>query len=253
MVTELDTSRSHLSRSRSAIWAIVPVKSPGEGSKQRLAPLLDGEARQALSRAMLEDVLDQLARVSALDGILLVSGDSRLTTLEARYPVTFHPEPGDNRDGLNGAVSAAARHLTAQGIETVLILHGDLPLLVADELTRLLACHGTGETPRATLVPDDQGDGTNALVVTPPLALPFAYGRNSFERHRQLAAERNLQVEVFPSAPLALDIDTPDDLHRLANFCDLPALRERRSCRLLAGLDLLSFQSAPAAATTLSQ
>jgi len=242
-MTELDTSQP-----RSAIWAIVPVKSPGEGSKQRLAPLLDGAARQALSRAMLEDVLDQLAGVESLDGILLVSGDSGLQDIRMRHTVSFHPEPADNRDGLNGAVGDAARHLATQGVETVLVLHGDLPLLAAAELTRLLQRHGSGAMPRVTLVPDDLDDGTNALVVTPPLALPFAYGRDSFTRHRQLAAERELPVTVFPSASLALDIDTPDDLHRLVRHCDLdPALRERRSCRLLASLQPLSSPPPPAA------
>jgi len=216
------------------------MKGPGKGSKQRLASALSATAREALSRAMLEDVLEQLACLSVLDGILLVSGDSDLQALEACYPVTFFPEPADNSEGLNGAVTAAAQHLAKLGVGTALVVHGDLPLLDPDELERLLLHHGVdGETPRVTLVPDDQGSGTNALVVTPPLALPFSYGCNSLKHHCQLAEEQKLAVTIFSSKTLALDIDTPGDLHCLASYCDAdPALRQRRSCRLLENLNL---------------
>lgn len=243
-------TESETSRKDHPVWAVVPVKGPGVSSKQRLAPLLDSDARRALSRAMLEDVLEALAQVESLDGILLVSGDRALKELESCYPrLRFYPEPPEVT-GLNGAVTVAAEFLAAQGVQTVLVLHGDLPLLTATELTRLLACHGRVAGPHATLVPDDQADGTNALAVTPPLALSFAYGRASFERHWQLAVERGLPVTVFPSEVLALDIDTPEDIRLLAALYDQdPALRMRRSCRLLARLEMQPDSSHPEAMT----
>ncbi len=228
----------HATQSGPAIWAIVPVKGASQGSKQRLASSLDGPVRAALSHAMLEDVLDQLCRVEALRGVVLVSSDKGLKALESRYPVSVFPEPADNHDGLNGAVAATARHLASQGADTVLVVHGDLPLLSAVDIERLVTRHGEGGPGRVSLVPDARSDGTNALIVTPPTALPFAYGPGSFARHRRLALGRGLAVEVCQFPGLALDIDTPDDLGELARMCrEDPALGERRSCRLLADLD----------------
>ena len=54
------------------IWAIVPVK-PLNRSKSRLAPVLDGKQREALSRQMLEQTLGTLNQVVGIGGILVIS------------------------------------------------------------------------------------------------------------------------------------------------------------------------------------
>jgi 2-phospho-L-lactate guanylyltransferase (CobY/MobA/RfbA family) len=62
------------------------------------------------------------------------------------------------------------------------------------------------------LSPDRQEDGTNAMLVVPPGLIPFAYGMESFRRHRQLAEEAGATVKIYHTESLALDIDTPEDL-----------------------------------------
>ncbi|MBM3566658.1 MAG: 2-phospho-L-lactate guanylyltransferase, partial [Alphaproteobacteria bacterium] len=50
------------------LFALVPVRAPAD-AKRRLAPLLAPGERAALARAMLEDVLECLARSPSVEGI----------------------------------------------------------------------------------------------------------------------------------------------------------------------------------------
>lgn len=224
---------------KNAVWIILPVKDAKE-AKQRLSPLLSAGQRRELCQAMLEDVLAEVSRVRGVQGILVISNDPAIKQLEERFPVQTRLEPQDNAFGLNGAVTDAARYLAEQGADTVLVLHGDIPMMDSAELERVLAHHHSqGPGPHITMTPDDEQDGTNVLLASPPLAIAFAYGKNSFSRHCQLARERNLRVDVINSEALALDIDTPDDLARFATHCaNNPRLADRHSWRLLQRLPL---------------
>ena len=63
-------------RTRAAmkIWAVIPVKELG-AAKQRLAGALDPALRRELALAMLEDVLDCVAAVPQLAGIIVATVD----------------------------------------------------------------------------------------------------------------------------------------------------------------------------------
>src|SRR5438034_854986 len=120
----------------SDIWAVVPVKDTA-AAKQRLAPALLPDLRQALALAMLEDVLAALAEVPGLAGRLLVTTDRAAMRLAARYGAECMAEGAG--DGHTGAVVAAARRLAADGIPTMLTLPGDIPLVSAAEIGRLIS------------------------------------------------------------------------------------------------------------------
>ena len=62
--------------------------------------------------------------------------------------------------------------------------------------------------------PDGARSGTNALLIHPPDALPFAFGPDSFEAHLQAARGRGLDVKVCERSHLAFDLDTAGDLAR---------------------------------------
>ncbi|KPV49685.1 hypothetical protein SE17_31230, partial [Kouleothrix aurantiaca] len=72
--------------------------------------------------------------------------------------------------------------------------------------------------------------GTNALLVRPPLALPFRLGPGSLAQHERAAQERGIPFVVADIAGVNLDVDQADDLL-------LPAEREAggikpaRSCQ----------------------
>jgi 2-phospho-L-lactate guanylyltransferase len=62
-----------------------------------------------------------------------------------------------------------------------------------------------------TLIPDQHGRGTNALLLAPPSVIRPAFGEDSRTAHRAAAAAAGARwLEL--DGPLALDVDTPADL-----------------------------------------
>src|SRR5690606_32849898 len=130
----------------------------------------------------------------------------------------------------------AVGEAVARGATSVMVLHGDLPLVDSGEIERLWNRHRqAGSGPHLTLVPDAGNDGTKVLVAPPPPPIPFAFGAGRVGRPRQPAADAGSAADTFASASLALDIDTPADLERLAaHFRRHRELAGRHTARLLA-------------------
>jgi 2-phospho-L-lactate guanylyltransferase len=195
------------------IWAIVPVKETHD-AKQRLAPVLSASLRQGLALAMLEDVLDAVAAVKGLGGVILVTVDPQAIALAGRYGAETIVEGA--HDGHTGAVIAGARHLIAQGRRAMLTIPGDLPLVTAAEVGQLIDAHGLA--PAFTIAPAHDDQGSNAILMSPPNAVPLRFGEDSFFPH--LAAARACGIEpcVVRLPGIAFDIDNPQDLHHFARL-----------------------------------
>jgi 2-phospho-L-lactate guanylyltransferase len=63
------------------------------------------------------------------------------------------------------------------------------------------------------VVPDRHGDGTNVLLLPCAGDFTFQYGPGSCAAPLSHATGLGLSVEVVHRDDLALDLDTPDDLH----------------------------------------
>ena len=221
-----------------SLRAVVPVK-PFALAKQRLQVCCTPAARRTLARLMLEDVLDVLGAVRALDGIVVVTADVDAAALARARRIEVLDEPPAG--GLNAAVSAAAQRLVQQGCAGMLVLPGDAPGVTCGEVDQLLAAHGQGvlrrvpgvappprvndehapstardDGPRLTIVPAHDGRGTNALALSPPTALRPAFGDDSFQRHLAAAQRAGLPACVLRLPGLGLDLDHPQDLARFA-------------------------------------
>jgi 2-phospho-L-lactate/phosphoenolpyruvate guanylyltransferase len=209
--------------------AIVPVKRFAE-AKQRLAPGLDDERRQALAAAMLADVLEAIGAARAIERTILVSGDplAQEIAAEAEATVEVVPDPAD--EGHNVAASAGIARAEADGAACAVLLPGDCPLLSPRDLDRLL----TGVPARyAAIVPDRHGDGTNALVLSPPAVIEPAFGEGSRERHVAAARAAGIPHEVEEVPSLALDLDTPADVVALTRELESQPGRARRTAKAL--------------------
>ena len=115
---------------------------------------------------------------------------------------------------LNAALTQAARYAVARGATKVLILPTDMPNLTAEDVRAMASPSGRG--PQIIIAPSRDG-GTNALMLQPAQAIPFAFGRDSFQRHRRLAAEAGIPVRVVKSDSLIFDIDLPEDYRLVFN------------------------------------
>lgn len=189
--------------------AVLPVKRFG-AAKQRLNDDLSEGTRRALAEAMVTDVLIALRRAKRVDEVLVVSGESAAVALAAGYDAAAVVDDPDDA----GHSAAARRGVDAaleRGATRVVLVPGDCPALDPAELDRLLA-----EADAAVVVvPDRHGDGTNALVLSPPDVIDPAFGPGSRERHERLAAEAGATCAAVPVLTLGLDVDTFDDLTAL--------------------------------------
>lgn len=195
------------------VWAIIPVKET-QGAKQRLASALSAPLRQKLALAMLEDVLEAVAGVKGLGGAILVTVDPKAEVLARRYGMQTLAEGA--YDGHTGAVGAGARHLVAQKRKTLLTLPGDLPLVAAAEIETLIAAHGPA--PSFTIAPAHDDLGSNAILMSPPQAVPLRFGEDSFFPHLAAARAQGIEPCVLRLPGIAFDIDNPQDLHHFARL-----------------------------------
>lgn len=193
-------------------WCVVPVKA-FHAAKQRLGPVHGAEFRRALARAMLEDVLAAATAVNALGGVAVVTADPEVRSLAGGFGVRLLEEPRAEV-GLSAAVAAAARRLAAEDCRAMLVLPADIPGVTPADIRSLLDGHPPA--PGLTIVPDRDGDGTNAILASPPDALPFAYGPNSFSRHVAGARQAGCTVRVVTSPAIGFDLDHPADLSAFA-------------------------------------
>lgn len=189
--------------------AILPIKSFSQ-AKQRLRQELSDADRRALVDAMFSDVLVALRRVEALERIIVVSGERAAQRIAAGYGASIVE---DDERGHNAAATQGIQTALEDGIERVLLVPGDCPLLDPKELEQLLA-HPAGER-SALIIPDRHGTGTNALLLTPPDVLAPSFGPDSCQRHMADADAAGVPAEVVEVSSLALDVDTPDDLEAL--------------------------------------
>lgn len=195
------------------IVAVVPVKEFAL-AKQRLAGTFPPDFRAQLARTMLRDVLEALRASEGLAGIVVVTADPEAGLLAREVGARLMVEK--EACGLNQAVAEAATRLTGEGRGGMLVLPSDIPAVTPEEIGRLLAAHGRDRA--VSLVCAHDGQGTNALLATPPDALDFGYGPSSFSTHFAMAMARGIvprghDAAAFPR--LALDIDTPADVARL--------------------------------------
>jgi 2-phospho-L-lactate guanylyltransferase len=198
--------------------AVLPVKRFG-AAKQRLDNDLSDGTRRALAEAMVTDVLIALRRAKGVDEVLVVSGETMAVALAAGYDAAAVIDDPDDA----GHSAAAARGVQAaieRGATRVLLVPGDCPALDPAEVDELLEEADGVQPPDVVVVPDRHGDGTNALLLTPPDAIRPSFGPGSRERHERLAAEAGATCAAIAIPTLSLDVDTADDLAALRTALD---------------------------------
>ena len=179
------------------------------GTKSRLAPVLNPGARAGLTLYMMGRVVAAL-REAGVEDVCVVSPDIIVLNEAHRRGAT--PLIQESR-GLNPALEEGRRRALGLGASTLLVLPADLPLLDAEDVRAVLEEAGEGKS--VVISPDGARSGTNALLIQPPDALPFAFGPDSFEAHLEAARTRSLDVRVCERCHLAFDLDTANDLARL--------------------------------------
>jgi 2-phospho-L-lactate guanylyltransferase len=193
----------------STVAAILPAKQ-FENAKQRLAPAVQLGNRRALIESMFADALLALRRVPSIDQVFVVTADPVASQIAGgNEAIVIEDTTSSHSEATQLGISRAL----AMGATRALLVPGDCPLLDPAELEQLLARPVPERS--VLIVPDRHGEGTNALLLTPPNAMPPAFGEGSRQRHTDLALAHGAVPEVVGLPSLALDIDTPEDLNEL--------------------------------------
>lgn len=188
--------------------ALIPVKTLHE-AKSRLASHLTHEQRAHLVMEMLHHVLQTLQASGTLETISVVSSDP--IVLEQAQLWGARPLQ-EEAQGHNPALHAAAVQELRAGATALLTISADLPCLRPIDIQTMIEY--SYEYP-VVLAPAREGTGTNALLVRPPLAVPYVFGPNSLQDYLRQARQRDLDSRLYHSKNIALDIDTIEDLETL--------------------------------------
>lgn len=206
--------------------AIVPVKRFAD-AKQRLASVLEDGQRSQLAEAMFLDMLSHLRRSKRIDETIVVTAEP-VVARTARW-LDFQVIQQVADEGQSQAASDGVEMAIARGADRIALLPADCPLFDAAELDRHL-----GTLPRSALiVPDRHGTGTNALLLSPPDAIPPAFGPGSCARHAGLARAAGVAYAIERIPSLSLDIDTHSDLIELQEALGLDPTRAPRTAELV--------------------
>ncbi|HTW42933.1 MAG TPA: 2-phospho-L-lactate guanylyltransferase [Solirubrobacteraceae bacterium] len=189
--------------------AVLPVKRFAR-AKQRLRASVTDALRLELAGAMVEDVLDALARAHAIERTILVTGEHAVAHAAHAHAAIVVADGLDT--GQPAAASLGVQRALHEGYQRVLCVPGDCPALDPRELDELLDSHAR---PGVVILPDRHGAGTNGLLLAPPDAISPSFGPGSCERHQQLARAAGVACRVARVPSLLLDIDTSEDLHAL--------------------------------------
>lgn len=206
---------------------LIPVKKL-QNAKQRLSAALDAGQRQALARAMVEDVLATVAACRNCGPVAVITGDEHARALARRYDLEVIEdavEPGES-----GAVEMATRACQERGIASTLVLPGDIPLIRREEVE---AVFEAAPAEGVVLVPSSDGRGSNAVLRRPAGIIPLRFGDDSFVPHREAARATGRPCIVLSLPGIGLDVDTPEDLARL-----IEAEGDTRAQRLARSWDL---------------
>jgi 2-phospho-L-lactate guanylyltransferase len=153
--------------------------------------------------------------------------------------------PDQRPDGLNPALRQAQQVADSAHATGLLIVPADLPTLAREDVDAILAAAISAPV---AIAPDRAGQGTNALLLRPVLAIDPSFGLDSFARHRLLAEEAGLTAAVVQRPGLALDLDTPADVVRLlAGNAESPVTRLLRALGVEGRLERFDLPQARSA------
>ncbi|MBZ5494995.1 MAG: 2-phospho-L-lactate guanylyltransferase [Acidobacteriia bacterium] len=186
---------------------LVPVKEHAM-AKSRMSPLLTAQERCAVAWAMLEDMIRALLPLSYPVAIITNSTRAAARVEKLGWRVLWE----EVQTSESASVDAASKHLAKEGVEAVLRLPADLPLVRPEDVGEILSLPITA--PGAVLAPSWDRTGTNALLRTPPDLFPSRFGPGSFTLHLREAAAAGAHLRIVQNPHLELDLDDPADIVR---------------------------------------
>lgn len=220
---------------------LIPVKESAN-AKQRLAPYFSAAARAELAGAFWQDFFDVVMQSRAFDAVFVVS--SHEPALQKAREFGWQTIPEGEQQSESASVDYASAICAGKGITALLRIPVDLPLAEPRDLEWIFA--QMPPTPGALIIPSADGDGTNALLRTPPTLFRSHFGPGSFRKHIAAAEESGGKIAVLRNARIEVDVDTVEDLRSL-DFKLVRGVRTRRWLQNYCSPEPSRFKHASAA------
>lgn len=187
--------------------AVVPVKGGAE-AKSRLGGL---PARGRLAEAFALDTVAALAAASAVSQVIVVCGEhvspAPFAALGAEVLRERRALDGTGEGGLNRAIRHATELVRAAHPEAdVAVVTGDLPALTALDVDEAL---GLAEAHERSMIPDEEGNGTTALLALAGVPFTPRFGAGSRAAHE---ADGHVPLPLAATARIRRDVDTQANL-----------------------------------------
>lgn len=200
-------------RAELSTWAVLPAKRFAR-AKTRLGAALSIEGRRDLARDLYERVLRACAGCGELSGTLVATDGEDVAALADQHRATVLRDTEAAKASLAHVVDAALLSLRLRGATHALVVMADLPYIETRDVRELLAASRSADV---VIAPDALRRGTSALGLRLDLPFRTAFGHpDSLQRHLRESARHGVRPRVLYNPRLALDVDTPDDLHALA-------------------------------------
>ena len=194
------------------VWALIPVK-PFTKAKSRLSGIMPQMAREALALALFVDTLTALSKAAHIDHIAIVTAEEAVRVHAERQGAAIIP---DTACDLNGALELGRRHLINLGASFIAVFPADLPALKPDDANKVIET--ARKSDEIVIAPDHDQNGTNALLTAAGETIPYAFGSDSFCRHKDLAENAGHSIRVLNLPRIALDLDHASDIARIAPY-----------------------------------
>lgn len=192
-----------------SLHILIPCKSLRQG-KSRLARVLSPRERRELCAHFLERTLRLALALGTATKVTIITRDVEARTIAATFGVNALEDEGT---GLNDAVRAARDAVLCDAGEdsSALILPIDLPCATVAAVRRV-----TASAADVAISPDERRQGTNLLFLVGRAlgAFSFAFGPDSYSRHRRAAESAGFRVAIVEDPLLAFDVDRPEDWRR---------------------------------------
>jgi len=189
---------------------IIPMKDAGE-AKSRLRAALATRERIALVHYLYRQTLAFFSTSFPQYHLSVVTPSAASAAIASRYGASVICEPA--AAGLSAAAATAAVWSRRHGFDTQLLIPADIATLDRDEIARLL--QAGGYLSPGVVICSARDGGTNALLTTPPDAIPFHFGHLSSEAHQAAAAAQSIACQILALEHLSRDVDTPADCAEL--------------------------------------
>lgn len=187
------------------------MKDP-TSAKTRLSSTLNRSQRERLALIMFENTIAFFRGFLPGTVLAVVTPSERIAAIGRSAGAIVVDDDGGG--DINQAARAASEWAISAGATALLVVHADIPILRQREFDLLL----DASEDRGVVIAEALDGGTNAILLSPPDAIDFAFGPQSAARHEDLAHEQKLTVRKLSPFFLSRDVDRPSDLricHRI--------------------------------------